>query len=685
MNAFLTMITGATERPSGPSAREDRSHPNLQMLDSLQLSYPGFERDKREAEAVHFGHATLNLSFDAAIRRLRVKQRAHEEQRSIKTIHRSHPNLVSLDALKLTYPGWKKDVERAENIHNKNSDCDFFDVLRRLQIKQLRHENDRSHYRLVAIDQLKLSYPGWKADIRSLEKFHFEEAFFLPGDSLFQNKLDSLKRRQQIYIRSQKIRGTRSIFHRIQDEEEEEEAEKEEEGAELPTISTKGCYANLLGAQTNEFEPHYVSSEAENDPSSDEDRTDRQPIRAPYAVLAADIDSTVPDSDTRVDAEEESSLVSSPSLRAQVDPPSRPDPPEEEATSRDSETRNVRERVDCDASTVAARGGGVGDSSSQAYSNSNDDSDNNSSNEYSSSNHASLWASKLSSYVDPEPIPETEADVESVDRFEEREERDEIVDLPAPSRHLTPTGKYATYRGRKVKPRGRYSAPSLLSTDEEEQSTTSQAVSEVTQSSSRAVFFDDASIAAASRSSSQAVWTDEQSVASATSSGAVWAESPTPYVPETPSSTRAVQPIPDTPCDKAPPEMPSRPPRGPSNRPRDAQHGKESRERRFPESERRSSSRSKKKTSGGHSRKSRKSSSDESSRISKESRASSHGSSRSRKLGRCTICGDTDKNHVFVPCGHLCACKECASQVIVRKMSCPVCRGGVTEAIQVFL
>ena len=60
-------------------------------------------------------------------------------------------------------------------------------------------------------------------------------------------------------------------------------------------------------------------------------------------------------------------------------------------------------------------------------------------------------------------------------------------------------------------------------------------------------------------------------------------------------------------------------------------------------------------------------------------------SSNSDILGSCTICGDEARSHAFVPCGHLCACGECASKVMRRDPRCPVCRCRALETIEIFL
>ena len=65
---------------------------------------------------------------------------------------------------------------------------------------------------------------------------------------------------------------------------------------------------------------------------------------------------------------------------------------------------------------------------------------------------------------------------------------------------------------------------------------------------------------------------------------------------------------------------------------------------------------------------------------------SRRGSTRLREAaasGRdeCAICMDTRRSHCFVPCGHRCACEECAAKVSV----CPICRQPFSCAIRVWL
>jgi hypothetical protein len=47
---------------------------------------------------------------------------------------------------------------------------------------------------------------------------------------------------------------------------------------------------------------------------------------------------------------------------------------------------------------------------------------------------------------------------------------------------------------------------------------------------------------------------------------------------------------------------------------------------------------------------------------------------REKILNCCTICLDKRKNCLFLPCGHICTCKECGSKMT----TCPLCRAVIT-------
>jgi hypothetical protein len=51
----------------------------------------------------------------------------------------------------------------------------------------------------------------------------------------------------------------------------------------------------------------------------------------------------------------------------------------------------------------------------------------------------------------------------------------------------------------------------------------------------------------------------------------------------------------------------------------------------------------------------------------------------------CVVCFDAPKDHLVLPCKHLCVCGACAEQLTkTRTPMCPVCRGLIRETMKVF-
>lgn len=46
----------------------------------------------------------------------------------------------------------------------------------------------------------------------------------------------------------------------------------------------------------------------------------------------------------------------------------------------------------------------------------------------------------------------------------------------------------------------------------------------------------------------------------------------------------------------------------------------------------------------------------------------------------CVVCLDTQKEQIFVPCGHFCMCKGCIKQLVQPK-KCPICRESIKATI----
>lgn len=160
----------------------DRSHSRLHLLDSLHLTYPGWERDFRKAEDYHI---TLPDLFAGKIDGMKEKQKMYEGDRS-------HPNLQQLDALCLTYDDWQRDVVAAEEAHTSKPFM-FREKLQEIKEKQKMHQGDRTHPRLMALDSLRLTYNGWQRDFKKAEEYHAK------FPELFQGKLSGMKEKQKMF------------------------------------------------------------------------------------------------------------------------------------------------------------------------------------------------------------------------------------------------------------------------------------------------------------------------------------------------------------------------------------------------------------------------------------------------------------------------------------------------------
>jgi len=149
----------------------DRSDPTLKLIDEEikpSLTYDGHEADVKGLEDTFFEDGDASYMFGEMLFRIIERQSTHEG-------HRSHPRLVKLDALKdtLTYDGWEGDFGKAEREHLQNrSDYSFDTAFDSITRKQAMHDGDRSHEELVLLDSLNVSYPGWEAEMEEEIEAH---------------------------------------------------------------------------------------------------------------------------------------------------------------------------------------------------------------------------------------------------------------------------------------------------------------------------------------------------------------------------------------------------------------------------------------------------------------------------------------------------------------------------------
>merc|ERR1712217_359308 len=51
----------------------------------------------------------------------------------------------------------------------------------------------------------------------------------------------------------------------------------------------------------------------------------------------------------------------------------------------------------------------------------------------------------------------------------------------------------------------------------------------------------------------------------------------------------------------------------------------------------------------------------------------------------CIVCLDGDRDHVLIPCGHICICADCKSLYTGDDAECPLCRAKVEMVVRTFL
>ena len=141
----------------------DRSHPRLVLLDALNLDYDGWEEDLGRALADHKKSQRDSHGFKFRVESMIRKQAMSEGDHS-------HENLRFLDSLELLFPGWELDYEEAVKDHSRGYSIKHH--IFALFEKQRMFDGDRSHPRLLALDSLGLTYPGWQDDVKEAEGMH---------------------------------------------------------------------------------------------------------------------------------------------------------------------------------------------------------------------------------------------------------------------------------------------------------------------------------------------------------------------------------------------------------------------------------------------------------------------------------------------------------------------------------
>tara|TARA_B100000029_G_C17435011_1_gene909325 strand:+ start:543 stop:995 length:453 start_codon:yes stop_codon:yes gene_type:complete len=51
------------------------------------------------------------------------------------------------------------------------------------------------------------------------------------------------------------------------------------------------------------------------------------------------------------------------------------------------------------------------------------------------------------------------------------------------------------------------------------------------------------------------------------------------------------------------------------------------------------------------------------------------------EVEECLICMSNETSQIFIPCGHLCSCKDCCEQLMSLSNKCPLCRRRITNVM----
>jgi hypothetical protein len=182
----------------------DRSHPDIVALDSGTFTYPGWQEDRDEAEAIHTDSLDWSCeTFEEKLKVMKKKQRMHTNRSRVRF-------LKDLDSCTFTYPGWRDDKVQAETFYCESASSKRAqEKLTGMQNKQRLFDGDRSHPQIVALDSTTLTYRHWKKDKEEAEKIHTASTWL--SCETFDEKLHVMKRKQQVHSNRSSINFIREL------------------------------------------------------------------------------------------------------------------------------------------------------------------------------------------------------------------------------------------------------------------------------------------------------------------------------------------------------------------------------------------------------------------------------------------------------------------------------------------
>ncbi|KAL3923964.1 MAG: hypothetical protein SGILL_001339 [Bacillariaceae sp.] len=176
---------------------EYRNITRQNALTCLELAYPGCDADKEKLQAWcekhHPSTDDNDIMWEDMMDGLRNKDALFFRDRS-------HPNVQELDALDLDYPGWERDLQEALDAHCSRPALLFPDMLHMLKEKQNMYVGNESHWRLQKLRDLDISYPHHEKDIQQIKEWHIRNADNAKNAKLFEEVLDAMREEQQLFL-----------------------------------------------------------------------------------------------------------------------------------------------------------------------------------------------------------------------------------------------------------------------------------------------------------------------------------------------------------------------------------------------------------------------------------------------------------------------------------------------------
>jgi hypothetical protein len=163
---------------------------------TFDMNYHGSDVDKRELQTWF----NQNPPSESNVKIFQERIESMKNKNAVYRGDRSHPNIVALVGLKLSYPGCKHDVKEALQVHFSRPITLFPDKLHSLQAKQDRHKGDRSHWRLVKLDNLRLTYPEWEKDVEVVEDWHIYNKDNKESSTIFWDVIEELKEQEKFHL-----------------------------------------------------------------------------------------------------------------------------------------------------------------------------------------------------------------------------------------------------------------------------------------------------------------------------------------------------------------------------------------------------------------------------------------------------------------------------------------------------